>query len=87
MDWELRRRLLRERSDDKLELIRRVLAVRDELGSYMPIKAGPDVVAFHRGPAWLVVVPLRAGGSKRIPESEPLTDLLPDHPVGLFRRG
>jgi (1->4)-alpha-D-glucan 1-alpha-D-glucosylmutase len=87
VDWELRRRLLRERSDDKLELIRRVLAVRDELGSYMPIKAGPDVVAFHRGPAWLVVVPLRAGGSKRIPESEPLTDLLPDHPVGLFRRG
>jgi (1->4)-alpha-D-glucan 1-alpha-D-glucosylmutase len=86
VDWELRRRLLRERSDDKLELIRRVLAVRDGFGSYAPVEAGPDVVAFHRGPDWLVVVPLRPAGSKRIPESEQLTDLLPSHPVGLFSR-
>jgi (1->4)-alpha-D-glucan 1-alpha-D-glucosylmutase len=86
VDWELRRRLLRERSDEKLELIRGVLAVRDGFGPYMPVDAGPEVVAFHRGPRWLVVVPLRPGGSKRIPESEPLTDLLPQYPVGLFSR-
>jgi (1->4)-alpha-D-glucan 1-alpha-D-glucosylmutase len=86
VDWELRRRLLRERSDDKLELIRRVLEVRDEFGSYMPVEAGADVVAFHRGPRWLVVVPLRAGGTKHVPASEALTDVLPHHPVGLFSR-
>jgi (1->4)-alpha-D-glucan 1-alpha-D-glucosylmutase len=86
VDWELRRRLLRERGDDKQELIRRVLAVRDEFGAYEPIEAGPDVLAFRRGPRRLVVVPLRPGGSKRIAESEPLTDLLPEYPVGLFSR-
>ncbi|HEV3403941.1 MAG TPA: malto-oligosyltrehalose synthase, partial [Gaiellaceae bacterium] len=40
VDWELRRRLLRERSDEKLELIRRVLAVRDGFGGYLPVDAG-----------------------------------------------
>jgi (1->4)-alpha-D-glucan 1-alpha-D-glucosylmutase len=87
VDWELRRRLLRERSDGKLELIRRVLAVRDGFGSYMPVEAGPDVVAFHRGPDWLVVVPLRPGGSKAIDRASGRQDLLPAHPVGLFGRG
>jgi hypothetical protein len=53
----------------------------------MPIDAGPDVCAFRRGPGHLVVVPLRPGGSKAIPESEPLHDLLPDYPVGLYVRG
>jgi (1->4)-alpha-D-glucan 1-alpha-D-glucosylmutase len=86
VDWELRRRALRAGGDAKLELIRRVLAVRDGFGSYMPLDAGPEVVAFHRGPDWLVVVPLRPGGSKRIPRAEQLTDVLPDYPVGLFGR-
>ena len=85
-DWELRRRLLRARADDKQELIRRVLEVRDSFGGYMPIEAGPDVLAFHRGPEWLIVVPLRPAASKAIPESEGRADVLPDHPVGLFRR-
>jgi len=85
VDWELRRRLLRERSDDKLELIRRVLAVRDEFGSYMPIDGGRDVVAFRRGPKWLVVVPLRPGATKTLPETDGLEDVLPDLPVGLYR--
>jgi (1->4)-alpha-D-glucan 1-alpha-D-glucosylmutase len=86
VDWELRKLLLRARSDDKQELIRRVLEVRDGFGSYMPIEAGPDVVAFHRGPEWLVVVPLRPAAGKRLPQTEGRDDLLPDHPVGLFRR-
>ena len=86
VDWELRRQLLRARSDDKQELIRRVLEVRDAFGSYMPIEVGPDVVAFHRGPEWLVVVPLRPGATKSVPEAEGREDLLPDHRVGLFRR-
>jgi (1->4)-alpha-D-glucan 1-alpha-D-glucosylmutase len=86
VDWELRRRLLRERGDEKLELIRRVLAVRDGFGGYMPVDAGPDVVAFHRGARWLVVVPLRPAASKLLPEASTFGDLLPEYPVGLFQR-
>jgi (1->4)-alpha-D-glucan 1-alpha-D-glucosylmutase len=86
VDWELRWRSLRARSDEKQELIRRVLEVRAGFGGYMPIEAGPDVVAFHRGPQWLVVVPLRPGVSKSLAGSTGLTDLLPSHPVGLYRR-
>jgi (1->4)-alpha-D-glucan 1-alpha-D-glucosylmutase len=84
VDWELRRRLLAERSDPKLELIRRVLAVRDQFGGYMPIEAGDSVCAFRRGPGFLVVVPLRAGATKDIPEAAGLHDLLREMPVGLF---
>jgi (1->4)-alpha-D-glucan 1-alpha-D-glucosylmutase len=84
VNWDIRRRALAERSDEKLELIRRTLARRDELGGYMPIEAGPDVCAFRRGPRVLVVVPLRAGASKAIPEAEGLHDELRDYPVGLF---
>ncbi|HZT17020.1 MAG TPA: malto-oligosyltrehalose synthase [Gaiellaceae bacterium] len=86
VDWELRRRLLAERSDEKLELIRRTLAVRDRFGGYMPIEAGPKVCAFRRGPGVLVVVPLRAGATKAIPEADGMRDLLPEYPVGLFLR-
>jgi len=86
VDWELRQRLLRSRRDDKQELVRRVLEVRGELGGYMPIEAGNDVLAFHRGPEWLAVVPLRPGAGKSIPQAEGRADLLPQHPVGLFRR-
>jgi (1->4)-alpha-D-glucan 1-alpha-D-glucosylmutase len=84
VDWALRRRLLVERTDPKLELIRRVLTLRDGFGGYMPIEAGPDVCAFRRGPGFLVVVPLRAGATKAIPEAAGLDDLLRDYPVGLF---
>jgi len=84
VDWELRQRLLAERSDPKLELIRRTLAVRDGFGGYMPIDAGADVCAFRRGPRTLVVVPLRPGATKEVPEAEGMRDLLPEYPVGLF---
>ena len=90
VDWELRRRLLREpvREESlKLHLIRRVLAVRDGFGGYMPVDAGPDVCAFRRGAGVLVVVPLRPGGEKAIPESAGLRDLLPEYPGGLFVHG
>src|SRR5581483_45811 len=42
VDWPRLRRLLAERRDPKLELIRRVLALHDAFGGYMPIEAGPD---------------------------------------------
>jgi (1->4)-alpha-D-glucan 1-alpha-D-glucosylmutase len=84
VDWPRLRRLLAERSDPKLELTRRVLALRDAFGGYMPIDAGPDVCAFKRGPRFLVVVPVRPGASKAIPETDGLADILWDLPVGLF---
>ena len=61
-----------------------MLAVREALGGYMPIEAGPHVCAFRRGARFLVVVPLRAGATKAIPEAAELEDLLPEYPVGLF---
>jgi (1->4)-alpha-D-glucan 1-alpha-D-glucosylmutase len=84
VDWPHLRRLLAERSDPKLELIRRVLSLRDAFGGYMPIEAGPDVCAFRRGPRFLVVVPVRPGAAKAIPEADDLADILWDFPVGLF---
>ena len=84
VNWDVLQRLLRDRTDPKLELIRRVLAVRDDFGGYMPIEAGDGVCAFRRGARFLVVVPLRAGATKDIPEAAGLHDLLPEMPVGLF---
>jgi (1->4)-alpha-D-glucan 1-alpha-D-glucosylmutase len=84
VDWERRRRLLAGRGDAKQELIRRVLALRERLGGYMPVEAGPDVCAFYRGAHMLVTVPLRAGASKAIPEAEGRRDVLREYPVGLF---
>jgi (1->4)-alpha-D-glucan 1-alpha-D-glucosylmutase len=86
VDWALRRRLLAERSEPKLELIRRTLAARDRFGGYLPVEAGPDVCAFRRGPDHLVVVPLRPGARKAIPEAAGMRDLLREYPVGLFVR-
>jgi (1->4)-alpha-D-glucan 1-alpha-D-glucosylmutase len=86
VDWPSLARSLRERSEPKQELIRRVLAARDELGGYMPVEAPSDVVAFQRGPHWLVVVPLRAAATKALPRAEGWADLLQGYPVGLFRR-
>jgi (1->4)-alpha-D-glucan 1-alpha-D-glucosylmutase len=84
--WRALARSLVRRSDAKQELVRRLLAVRDEFGGYMPVDAPDDVVAFQRGPEWLVVVPLRASGSKMIPRAEGWDDLLTGYPVGLFVR-
>ena len=60
--------------------------MRDGFDGYMPVDAGPDVVAFHRGAGWLVVVPLRPEASKALPEAATFSDLLPEYPVGLFQR-
>jgi (1->4)-alpha-D-glucan 1-alpha-D-glucosylmutase len=86
VDWGALARSLERRSDAKQELVRRLLAVRDKFGGYMPVDAPDDVVAFQRGPEWLVVVPLRASGSKAIPHAEGWHDLLTSYPVGLFVR-
>jgi (1->4)-alpha-D-glucan 1-alpha-D-glucosylmutase len=65
VDWELRRRLLSDASPPpKLDLIRRTLALRDRrpaafAGSYEPIEAGEDVLAFTRGGEVAVAVALR----------------------------
>ncbi len=66
VDWELRRRALA--SDEppaKLDVIRRALVLRARrpaafAGSYEPIEAGDDVVAFTRGGEVLVAVAVRA---------------------------
>ena len=52
----------------KIHLLKRVLRLRAErpevfTGSYEPIDAGPDRVAYIRGGAIRVVVPLRPGDS------------------------
>jgi len=65
VDWELRRRLLAAASPPpKLDLIRGALALRGRrpaafAGSYEPVEAGEDVVAFTRGGDVLVAVALR----------------------------
>ena len=65
VDWELRRRALAsDERPPKLELIRQALAVRARrpaafAGSYEPIEAGDDVVAFTRGGEVLVAVAVR----------------------------
>jgi (1->4)-alpha-D-glucan 1-alpha-D-glucosylmutase len=86
VDWDGLQASLGRRDEPKQELVRRVLAVRDELGGYMPIEAGPDVVAFQRGPDWLVVVPVRPLAGKSHPRAEGWRDLLDGYPVGLYRR-
>ncbi|NUT55275.1 MAG: malto-oligosyltrehalose synthase [Thermoleophilia bacterium] len=65
VDWELRRRLLASAEPPpKLELIRRTLALRERraaafAGSYEPLEAGEDVLAFVRGGEVLVAVSTR----------------------------
>jgi (1->4)-alpha-D-glucan 1-alpha-D-glucosylmutase len=86
VEWDELKRSLKARSDAKQELIRRVLAVRDEFGGYMPVEAGPDVIAFQRGPSWLVVVPLRPAPGKDPPFGSRWSDVLDGYPVGLYRR-
>jgi hypothetical protein len=84
VDWPSLARSLRERSEPKQELIRRLLEVRDGFGGYMPVDAPDDVVAFQRGPDWLVVVPLRRGATKSHARAAHRRDLLPEYPVGLY---
>jgi (1->4)-alpha-D-glucan 1-alpha-D-glucosylmutase len=86
VDWDGLRLSLQRRDDRKQELIRRVLAVRDSFGGYMPIAADEDVFAFQRGPRWLVVVPLRACASKQPRGGGAWADLLKEYPVGLYTR-
>jgi (1->4)-alpha-D-glucan 1-alpha-D-glucosylmutase len=70
VDWERRRALLRDGAPPdspdgrKLRLIRDLLALRARrpeafAGTYVPLDAGPDVVAFLRGEAVAVTVPVR----------------------------
>jgi (1->4)-alpha-D-glucan 1-alpha-D-glucosylmutase len=64
VDWELRRRLLAAEPPPKLDLIRRALALRARrpaafAGSYEPIEAGEEVVAFVRRGEVLVAVAVR----------------------------
>jgi (1->4)-alpha-D-glucan 1-alpha-D-glucosylmutase len=70
VNWGVHVSALREASPTrrtmKMHLIRRVLRLRAErpelfTGSYEPIDAGPDRVAYVRGGAVRVVVPLRPG--------------------------
>ncbi len=65
VDWEARRRALASPEPPaKLDLIRRTLALRARrpaafAGSYEPLEAGPDTVAFLRGGEVKVAVALR----------------------------
>jgi (1->4)-alpha-D-glucan 1-alpha-D-glucosylmutase len=86
VDWQRRRDLLArvkagERADLKLWLIERLLALRGRLpeafdGTYEPVDAGPDVVAYLRGGRVMVAVALRDGVRFR-PPVEGWTDVLP----------
>jgi (1->4)-alpha-D-glucan 1-alpha-D-glucosylmutase len=77
VDWDRRRELLArvkagERIDMKLWLIERLLALRARLpeafgGTYEPIDAGPDVVAYLRGGMVMVAVAVREGARFRPP--------------------
>ncbi|MDX6481309.1 MAG: (1-_4)-alpha-D-glucan 1-alpha-D-glucosylmutase [Gaiellaceae bacterium] len=88
VNWSAHAAAIREdapsRRTMKAHLIKRVLALRAErpdvfTGSYEPIDAGPDRVAYVRGGAIRVVVPLRPGdradGGDR--------DVLPEYPQEL----
>jgi len=65
VDWDLRRRLIgSDEAPAKLDLIRTTLALRQRrpaafAGSYEPVDAGEDVVAFTRGKEILVAVAVR----------------------------
>jgi (1->4)-alpha-D-glucan 1-alpha-D-glucosylmutase len=86
VDWPELARSLARHSEPKQELIRRTLAVRDGFGGYLPLEAGPGIVAFQRGPDWLVVVPLRPHATKEPPRRGHWLDLLDGYPVGLYAR-
>jgi (1->4)-alpha-D-glucan 1-alpha-D-glucosylmutase len=88
VDWERRRRLLRRVADGdvpddhdgrKLALIHRTLALRARHettfadGAYRPIEAGPDVCAFARGDAVVVVVAVRDWTAASLALSDDLT--------------
>jgi len=84
VNWGVHAAALREaaptRRTMKMHLVKRVLRLRAErpdvfTGSYEPIDAGPDRVAYVRGGALRVVVPLRPGDSADGGDS----DLLPEY--------
>ena len=85
VDWELRRRLLRDGEDPKQRLTRRTLELRARragafAGGYEPVDLGPDVCAFTRGGEVLVAVPLRHGAEANVPA--PWREVAP----GLYER-
>ena len=84
VNWAVHAAALREttpaRRTLKMHLIKRVLRLRSErpgvfTGSYEPLDAGPDRVAYVRGGAIRIVVPLRPGDSADGGDS----DLLPEY--------
>jgi (1->4)-alpha-D-glucan 1-alpha-D-glucosylmutase len=82
VDWELRRRLLGSSEEPpKLDLIRRTLALRERrpaafAGSYEPVEAGDDVVAFTRGEEVLVAVAVRGDLAGFTPPAGDWSDVL-----------
>jgi (1->4)-alpha-D-glucan 1-alpha-D-glucosylmutase len=82
VDFGLRRRLLAE-PQGKLDLIRRALELRSrrELGTYEPLEAGADAVAYRRGDDVVVAVGLRGPARVRLPAGR-WRDLLSDSEAG-----
>ncbi|HET7807865.1 MAG TPA: hypothetical protein VFK71_05155, partial [Gaiellaceae bacterium] len=67
VDWDLRIRALRNRSEPKLVLTREALELRARrpgsfAAGYEPVDLGEGVCAFHRGGDVLVAVPVRDRG-------------------------
>lgn len=75
VDWELRRRSLKQTPPPKLDLIERALELRARRpvcfsGGYEPIEAGPDICAFLRGRVLVAVALRRDLGEFRRPAGE-----------------
>jgi (1->4)-alpha-D-glucan 1-alpha-D-glucosylmutase len=83
VDFEVRRRLLAGDPPAKLDLIRRALAVRarGELGSYQPLEAGRDALAFSRGEDVVAAVGVHGPARIRLPAGR-WRDVLADREVG-----
>ena len=83
VDYEVRRRLLAGDPPAKLELIRRALALRArrELGSYQPLEAGRDALAFSRGEDVVAAVGVHGPARIRLPAGR-WRDVLADREVG-----
>ena len=74
VDWDARRAALAD-PPPKLQVIQRALALRARRpeafeGSYEPVSAGPDVVAFLRGDAVFVAARLRGDASLELPPGD-----------------
>ena len=93
VDWELRRRLLGSADEPpKLRLIRETLALRARrsaafTGTYEPLDAGEDVVAFTRGGEVLVAVAIRGDLRGFRPPPGEWRDVVRDETLLLAERG